>query len=112
MFWDKAPVRDLANRLGVGKGIVQRPKVGTPSGQIEFDNLIHVFKAFGCKHSAPLYNLNSSDIFRYIESIKNEALTYRLVWNFLSMEIFLRLFVEHEPPTAIEDEINGIITKY
>ena len=95
----------------LGKRLAQRPKVGTPSDQIEFENLDHVFKAFCCKHSALLYSLNSNDIFRYVESIRNEALTYRLVWNYLSMEIFLRLFVEREPPTAIEDEINGIITK-
>lgn len=111
MFWDKAPLRDFAQRTGVGSSIIQRPKVGTPSGQIEFDNLMHAFRALGCKHLGMLYDIKQTDIIKYIEDIRHHALTYRLVWNFLSMEIFLRLFVENTPPSVIEEEINSAFRK-
>lgn len=101
MFWDKAPLRDFAQRTGVGSSIIQRPKVGTPSGQIEFDNLMHAFRALGSKHFGMLYDIKQKDIMKYIEDVRHHALAYRLVWNFLSMEIFLRLFVENTPQVLL-----------
>ncbi len=111
LFWDKAPVRDYAKNLGVTPSIIQRAKIGTPSGQAEFDNLIHTFRILGCANVASLFNIYPDTIYRYIEGVQNEALLYRLVWNFLSMEIFIRLFFENISPYTIEDEINVALRK-
>ena len=106
LYWDKAPVRDVAVKVGVDKGIIYRPKVGTPTGALDNNNLIKVFSKFDLANVEEMLELNQGQIKTYVAAIKNPALIQRLAWTFLSMEIFLRLFIERMTPSEIESQIS------
>ena len=111
LFWDKAPLRDMAIEVGLSNKIVKRPKIGTPSGDVNIQNLNRIISMFDFTSFERLFGLRKELCRQYISNLKFPALGERLSWTFLSMEIFLRIFVENQSPFEIEDELSVLLKK-
>ena len=109
LFWDKAPLRDMAKGAGVSGGIINRPKIGTPIGEVDFQNLKKINASFEFVSCQRLFGIGATQINKYISALEFFPLANRLLWTFLSMEIFLRIFVEKQSPFEIEQELAYII---
>jgi asparagine synthetase B (glutamine-hydrolysing) len=111
LFWDKAPLRDMAIGVGVSNEIVKRPKIGTPSGEVNIQNLNKIISTFDFTSFERLFGLRKDQCRQYISYLRFPALAERLSWTFLSMEMLLRLFVENQSPFEIEDELSVLLRK-
>jgi len=111
LFWDKAPLRDMAVGIGLSNEIVKRPKIGTPSGEVNIQNLNRIISTFDFTSFERLFGLRKEQTRQYISNLRFPALAERLSWTFLSMEIFLRIFVENQSPFEIENELSVLLKK-
>jgi len=110
MFIDKIPLRKIARDLSINKGIINRPKVGTPTGKIDDNNLFYLVSIFSLKNVSTVFGIKETIIKQFLVDIEFYPIKIRLYWTFLSFELILRMFFMNISPNEIEVEIKEIIT--
>ena len=109
LFVDKKPLRQIAKNLGIDQKIVNRAKIGTPTGEIDEKNLFYITSIFSLKNVATLFDIKEEVIKNYLNNIKFYPMRYRLFWTFISFEIIIRMFINKNSPNEIEAEFRHIL---
>ena len=85
--------------------IIQRIKVGTPSGRSDTNNVFTLFTKMSFYHTSEVLGVDQKMIKDAIINLKFFPAKYRLAWTFLSMELLLKMFISKHSPHEIEERI-------
>ena len=110
LVYDKAPLRYAAKKLGVGSNIINRVKVGTPTGSNDHNNLILLGSRLRFYHVSKMFGFSEQRIREFICNVEFPASRFRLHWTFISLEILIRMFICDESPHDIENEFRELLS--
>ncbi len=111
LFYDKAPLRYAAKKLGISNKIINRVKIGTPTGESDLDNIYKLGNKISFKNISELYRLKENTIKEFLNGVEFEPLKHRTFWAFISLEIYLKMFIHDYSPYQIENEFKNLIGK-
>ena len=111
LFNSKYQLKSIANRLNVGADIVNRAKVGTPTGNVDNVNLMTIGTRMKFSNIANIFDANTDDISKFLFNIKFTPMALRAYWSFVSMEILIRMLKYNETPELIENEFRELLNR-
>ena len=109
MFRSKYPLRTLAKKLNIGASIIDRPKVGTPSGEVNYENMLKVGNHIKYSNIENIFGIKRGAVIRFLSKINYRPAKERLYWAFISLEILIRMFLLKETPHEVENEFREIL---
>ena len=111
LFYDKAPLRKIAKNLGINNEIISRVKMGTPTGLQDENNIFNLSKKMSFKNISEIYDIKEKTIMSILNEVTYSPIKYRLHWTFISLEIYLKMFMLNVSPQEIEAEFKSLLEK-
>ena len=111
LFYDKAPLRKIAKNLGINNEIISRVKMGTPTGLQDEKNIFNLSKKMSFNNISEIYDIKEKTIKSILNEVTYSPIKYRLHWTFISLEIYLKMFMLNVSPQEIEAEFKSLLEK-
>ncbi len=108
LYSQKYSLKKVAEKLKVTKNIIYRPKIGTPIGGR--NNFLQelIFNRWSLINIAKFFEMDESNLKKMVNCASSKSEKNRLVWNFLSLEILIRIFINQENYEYIQNEFRSL----
>jgi asparagine synthase (glutamine-hydrolysing) len=112
IYSQKRILKKIAEKLNIPNKIIYRPKIGTPIGESNYYLQEIIFKNWDLENAANFLDVSQINLKNTIILSGSKIEKDRQIWNLLSLEILIRLFINSENYIDIENEFREIIKNY
>lgn len=108
MFSNKIILKKITESKNIPRSIIKRKKIGTLISNVNFENECYCFKHISLKNVSNFFMISETDIKESIFLSNNKWELRRQIWNFLSLEFMIEMFINNTHYTVLEERIKSI----
>jgi len=111
LFSNKIILKKIAESKNIPRSIINRKKIGTLISNVNFENELYCFKHISLKNVSEFLMIGETDIKESILLSNNKWELRRQIWNFLSLEFMIEIFINDTHYTVLEERIMSLVNK-
>ena len=108
-FSNKTILKNVAQRVGIPKDIINRRKVGTIISENNLKNEIKLFKTIPLSNVSSFLNINENTLKESVLVSKAKAEVQKQIWNFIALEFLIDQFVNGNSYFKQEEKIRQLL---